>query len=277
MQDSPISLKSLIIAVACSLAIVSAVFISYDANTYTKIVFCDVGQGNATYIRVAGGFDLVIDTGPDRSVLQCLGKYMPFYDRYLDLIIITHSDYDHYGGAEFLVDRFEIGRIFINDLNKDDSSLKRLKKKISANGIPTTPHYRGDIIKLGDGIITFYWPSVDFDPHNDNGASSIFSYEQSGFRLLFTGDSTTETLNRLTRRDISGTDVLMVPHHGSRNGLTEKFLRLADPDVAVISAGKNNPFGHPHKSTLDLIKAKKIKILRTDKDGDIKINLPGSI
>jgi competence protein ComEC len=275
MQDSPTSFKSLTIAAVGSLAIILGVLWSYRAITRTSIVICDVGQGNAAYIRISGKFDLIVDAGPDRSILQCLGKHMPFYDRDIDLIIITHSDYDHYGGAEFLVDRFKIGQIVINDLSKNDSSLKRLKRKILMNAITVKPHYRGDVIKLGDGRITFYWPSVDFESNDDNGTSSIFDYQEGGFRLLFTGDSSPEILNRLTRQDVGGTDMLMVPHHGSRNGLTEKFLRLADPDIAVISVGKNNPFGHPHKSILDLIKAKKMKIMRTDEDGDIKFILGG--
>lgn len=276
MQDSPISAKSLFIAAVISLTIVFVVFLHHMTDSRTKIVFCDVGQGNAAYIRIANRYDLVIDTGPDKSVLQCLGKHMPFYDREIELVIITHSDYDHYGGALSIIDRYRIGQISINNLNKNDLGLKKLKNKILTNGIKTVSRYRGDKIKLGDGLVTFYWPSVDFNPADGNEDSSIFDYQEGGFRLLFTGDSSPDMQNRLTYRDIKGIDILMVPHHGSRNGLTEKLLRLADPNVAVISVGKNNPFGHPHKSILDLIKAKKIKILRTDEDGDIKFILGGS-
>ncbi len=276
MQDSPVSTKSLLIAAIISLIIVFMVFLSHMTNSRTKIVFCDVGQGNAAYIRIANKYDLVIDTGPDKSVLQCLGKHMPFYDREIELVVITHSDYDHYGGTTALIDRYKIGQISINNLNKDDPRLKKLKNKILVNGIKTVSRYRGDKVKLGDGLITFYWPSVDFNSKDGNDDSSIFDYREGGFRLLFTGDSPPDSLNRLTYRDVMDTDILMVPHHGSRNGTTEKLLRLADPDIAVISVGKNNPFGHPHKSILDLIKAKKIKILRTDEDGDIKFILGGS-
>lgn len=276
MQDSPASFKSLLIAAVASLMVASVSMLHHVTDNRTKIVICDIGQGNAAYLRIGNRFDVIVDTGPDKSVLLCLGRHMPFYDREIELVIITHSDHDHYGGAEFLVDRYKIGQIVINNLSKNDTSLRKLKNKILLKNIKTVSRFSGDKIKLGDGILTFYWPSVDFNTADGNETSSIFDYRERGFRLLFTGDSSPDSLNRLTYRDINDIDVLMVPHHGSRNGTTEKLLRLADPDIAVISVGKNNPFGHPHKSTLDLIKAKKIKILRTDEDGDIKFILEGS-
>lgn len=273
MENDGISVKTLSLWFLLGLSIVFAVYLSKKGDSRTRIVFCDVGQGNAAYLRIDNRLDLLVDTGPDRSILKCLGKHMPFYDREIELVIITHSDSDHYGGLTYLIDRYKVGEIVLNNLKKADPTFKRLKGEIYKARISLKRRFEGDIIKLDDGIISFHWPSVDFNLLSGNETSSIFSYTEKGFRLLFTGDSSPEALNRLNSRDIRDVDILVVPHHGSKNGLTEKFLRLADPKVAVISVGKSNPFGHPHKSILDLIKAKKIKTLRTDEVGDIKFIL----
>lgn len=277
MENDNASFKSLLPWFFFGLMIVFASYLISGRDSRTKIVFCDVGQGNAAYLRIDDRLDLLVDAGPDRSVLHCLGRHMPFYDRRLELVIITHSDSDHYGGLFHLIGRYDIGQIVLNDLKKADRTFKNLKEKIVEEKIPLRKHYAGDRIKLADGLIYFHWPSVDFGSVSGNETSSVFSYSEKDFRLLFTGDSSPETLNRLKAQDISGTDILAVPHHGSKNGLTEKFLRLADPRLAVISVGKNNPFGHPHKSILELIRAKKINILRTDEEGDIKFILGESI
>lgn len=267
MEELPVTTKSATVAIILSIVIL--ILNTSRTGNETRIVFCDVGQGNAAYIRTRNGLDIVVDTGPDKSVISCLGKYMPFYDRKIELMIITHPDSDHYGGATFLIKRYKVGQIIINDLNKTDSRFVKFIADIKSLKIPVKGHFSGDKIDLRDGQIVFYWPPVDFMLKNDNDASLVLGYLQGNFSLLFTGDCMAEVFNWLDYRDIGHVDIVVVPHHGSRNGLTEKFLRLAEPKVAVISVGKNNRFGHPAKTTLDLLEGKKIKIMRTDKNGDI--------
>jgi len=227
----------------------------------TKIVFCDVGQGNAAYIRTDRAVDLLVDAGPNTSVLNCLGKHMPFYDRQIEIIIITHLDLDHVGGLEHILKRYKVKKLIANE--------KIARKENIDFSICRT----GDEISFHDVSIDFFWPSVNFSVVKKNDRSCAFVFRQNDFRLIFTGDLSPGILNKIYDPKISDADILVVPHHGSINGLTEKFLRLADPDLAVISCGKNNQFGHPHKEILDLLKAKKINIKRTDEEGDIKITL----
>lgn len=273
MEESPITAKSLVIAAVISVCLGVGILLLQSNDKRTKIVFCDVGQGNAAYIRMGNGQDILVDAGPDKSVLLCLGRFMPFYDRRIDLVIVTHGDSDHYGGLKHMVDRFEIGALIVGDFGEKEPEFKKLLQRVIAKNIPTKSCRAGYEITFNDNLISFYWPPVDFINYDRNEASCIFSFQIKDFRLLFTGDSTPKTLNGLKHQDIKDTDILAVPHHGSRNGLTEKFLRLADPQVAVISVGKGNRFGHPHKTILDLLEAKKINIKRTDKDGDIVFTL----
>lgn len=271
MNENSINIKKLFIYGLMSLAVLIVLIIIETGVRQTRIVFCDVGQGNATYIRTLHKVDILIDAGPNRSVLSCLGKYMPFFDKNLELVIITHPDLDHYGGLNYILDRYNIEKLIINNIDKDDAALKKLHKKLLNKQIDIESCFSGDKIHLRDDVFYFYWPPKDFYSSDDNDLSSVFYFQEKSFRLLFTGDTTPYVLNRLTDQNIGKVDIMEIPHHGSKYGLTGQFLKLADPKMVVISVGKNNPYGHPDKKILDIIEALKIKIKRTDKEGNIVV------
>ncbi|MDO9028144.1 MAG: hypothetical protein Q7U68_04705, partial [Candidatus Roizmanbacteria bacterium] len=261
----------------------------------TRIVFCNVGQGDAAYIRIKNKVDVLIDAGPDKKVLSCLGKYMPFWDRKIELIFISHNQKDHFGGLNYILDRYQIGTVFlVNDLNASLQSFKRLKEKIINKKVKIEEALAGKIIQAvqlrqpacrqagcDEARFTMIWPIRNLNSSNDNDFSNVLLFEERGiarnaltFRVLFTGDASPFVLSRLSHGSLGKIDILKIPHHGSKNGLTKKFLDLADPMLAVISVGKNNSYGHPAKEILDMLKAKNVKIRRTDAEGDIifKIN-----
>ncbi len=287
-----ISSKSLVISLILSFVILGYISVK-NLNPITKIVFCDVGQGDAIYIRVKNRFDILIDAGPDRKILNCLGRHMPFYDKKIELAFISHPQKDHFYGYIYLIDRYQIERFFISPIDNTSLSFQSLKKKINNQKIKTDVIYAGKKINIYDSSLVFLWPSKEFSVNsliydktsNDQpdyklpilGASSLDSnhfslvmlYQETNFKALLTGDASSLVLNRLPKWQIIKTNLLKVPHHGSKNGLNEQFLRLADPQVAVISVGENNPYGHPASETLALLQALKTKIRRTDTEGDI--------
>lgn len=280
MHEPPVNLKSLFVTFIISIFIVLILFILQVGDNRTKIVFCDVGQGDAAYIRIRNRFDLLIDAGPDKNVLQCLGKYMPFWDKRIELAFITHQDLDHYGGFPYIIDRYRMGRVVAVDKKSSSKSYNKLKQKIQTHNIPFQFNSSGDKIFVLDSQILFFWPKTDLKSSEDNEYSLVFLFREKSFKILFTGDVAPMALQKLVREnsekdlfDLKNVNVLKVPHHGSSNGLTANFLKLANPRVAVISVGKNNPYGHPTKQILDLLEAKNIQIKRTDKDGDIKFIL----
>jgi len=275
MEENPVNKKTVVFTTIFSFFICLIIFFNNYFDERTKIVFCNVGQGDGAYIRIKNKIDIIIDAGPDKSILSCLGKYMPFWDREIELAFLSHPNNDHYNGYSFIADRYKIDKfITINTYDLIVSkTYKKLLKKISDKNIPLLFGVSGDKISVAGDDITIYWPPKGFNSANDNDFSQILLFEENNYRLLFTGDASPFVLGRLSHGAIGKIDILKVPHHGSKNGLIKKFLDLADPLVAVISVGKNNSYGHPHQKILDMLKAKNVKIRRTDVEGDIMLQL----
>ena len=271
MFESPVTKKTVFLAIFFSIFVSLIIFFNNYFDNRTKIVFCNVGQGDATYIRINNKIDVIIDAGTDKSVLSCLGRYLPFWDRKIELAFLSHPNSDHYNGYFFIADRYKIDKfITVNTSGLIVSNTyKKLLSKISNKNIPLLFNVSGDKIKIGGGQFTLYWPPDGFTSNNDNDFSQILLFQENGFRTLFTGDASPFVLGRLSHGAIGKVNVLKIPHHGSKNGLIKSFLVLADPRIAVISVGKNNSYGHPHKKVLDMLKAKNIKIRRTDEEGDV--------
>ena len=280
MFESPVKTRDLILFSFFSLMVAFFIFLFSFFDERTKIVFCNVGQGDGAYIRIKNKIDVMIDAGPDKSILSCLGKYMPFWDREIELAFLSHPNNDHYNGYFFIADRYKIDKfITVNTYDLIVSkTYKKLLKKISDKNIPLLFGVSEDKISVAGDDFTIYWPPKEFNSANDNDFSSVIAFRCRGASrpaqtILFTGDASPFVLGRLSHGAIGKIDILKVPHHGSKNGLIKKFLDLADPLVAVISVGKNNSYGHPHQKILDMLKAKNVKIRRTDVEGDIMYQL----
>lgn len=272
MDKPPVTKRGLLICAFISLSIVFTVFISTVLDRRTKLVFCDVGQGDAAYIRTRDQIDILIDAGPNKAVASCLGHHMPFYDKQIEIAILSHAQKDHYGGYLTLLDSYRINKLIVNPETVTNPLIQQFRRK----GVSIIAIGSENILEIGSNRIIFYWPPANqFTPATDpNSSSLIFSFEETDFRALFTGDATAKILERLSQRHNLKSNILKIPHHGSKTGLTREFLELADPALSVISVGKKNSYGHPSKQILDLLKAANKKYVRTDKDGDIVIRIP---
>ena len=267
-------------------------------NNETIVVFCDVGQGDATYIRIYNKIDVLIDAGPDRKVLQCLGKYMPFYDKTIELAILSHPQKDHFGGFEHILERYKISLFILNPINNSAISFQSLIKKLESNKVTLTSKYSGDTIKISDYKITFYWPARSYLASNIyknekisgkcllnntfvnlNKLSYVFKLEHENKSILFTGDIDKEISNKISNylprfnRSLGHINILKVPHHGSKNGATKKFIEKIRPNTSVISVGRNNSYGHPNKEILGFLNNVNSIIKRTDINGNIIFKL----
>ncbi len=273
-----LSKRVFVSAFLISICIVLYIIIFSLADQRTKIVFCDVGQGDATYIRVNNRTDVLIDAGPDQSALNCLGKYMPFYDRTIEYTFLSHPQKDHMAGFYEILKRYKVHAFYTTETAINSQTFKLLKKTIISNKIPLYPVSNRDSLHIDTDEIKVLWPLANLsqllikDIMNDD--SLIVLFEERDFSLLLSADAPAYIMNRLPEQSIKNLSILKVPHHGSKYGLNEKFLRLADPPVSVISVGKNNSYGHPAQKTLDLLKAAKTIIRRTDKEGNIVFKIP---
>lgn len=277
MSPTFITKYHLFFAIGVSLIsiVVSCFFIN---SSVTTAVFCDVGQGDGAYIRTKKGIDIVVDAGPDNRMLSCIGKYMPFYDRTIEIAILSHPQRDHMGGFPALFDRYRVRMFLMGSTFTPESTFLNLMRKVQNSNTPVYFLSSGSKVTVSsDTFLYILWPEkMDSlqKKTDDNYYSLIFFYEENGKRMLFTGDASKEALQRILLENFDlSTSVLKVPHHGSKNGLTRQFLSLANPYLSVISVGKNNSYGHPSKEILDLFQALKKKYRRTDEEGDIVIKL----
>lgn len=273
MNYSPVSKKSLFQAFVFSVTIVFVIFILQFTDNRTTVVFCDVGQGDGAYMRIKNKIDVIIDAGPANGMmLQCLGKYMPFYDRTLEYVFLSHPQIDHYGGLSEILKRYKIAGFYTIPLSGSGKNMTQLKQLVYEHHVRTSIPSTGDIFSILDARIVILSPSkqrVNVPTADDNDLSVVLDIAFPQKRFLFTGDAPTRVLNSLILPKSNREMILKIPHHGSAKSVSQKFFALAHPVTAVISVGKKNSYGHPTKKILDLLKALKINIRRTDTEGDI--------
>ncbi|MFC1612416.1 ComEC/Rec2 family competence protein [Patescibacteria group bacterium] len=237
-----------------------------------KVVFCDVGQGDGAFINL-GKEQVVIDGGPDNKFIGCIGKYMPYFDRKIEYMIISHPDKDHFVGAVEVLKRYNVEKVFINGDESDIPEYIEFLKEAIDNIIIMDE--RSDI-KFENGQIDFIYPSyklqaTSYKDSNDN--SLVFRFEYNGKSILFTGDISKKVEESfLPRSDICiKSDILKISHHGSKTASSEAFLGIMKPELAIISVGENN-FGHPSYRVIKNLERLGIEYKRTDEEGDIIIN-----
>ncbi len=262
-----------------------SVYFLLNIKPVLKVAFLDIGQGDAIFIEGPNGNQVLIDGGPDRSVLRELGKVMPFYDRKIDVVIATHPDSDHIEGLNDVLDRYKVDVFMESGVNAETKIYEGLKSKVkkleSEAKIKHIEVRRGMNIDLGSGaVLEILFPV--YDPYflETNTASIVTRLVYGESEFLFTGDSPKEIESFLVAEDKLGrielqSDVLKAGHHGSRTSTSEEYLEAVNPEYVVISAGKDNRYGHPHKEVLDILDKFGTKILRTDLSGRIMFESDG--
>ncbi|MDP2695951.1 MAG: MBL fold metallo-hydrolase [bacterium] len=243
----------------------------------TELYFLDVGQGDSQLIRLPGNVKILIDGGADAKILGALAKTLPLQDRYIDLIVITHPQLDHFGGLIDVLKNYEVGAIIDNGRPGTVSAYADLEKTIVKSGALHVSLKEGDVIKYIDKTIKVLSPSpknLKSDELNDT--SLVIMLEDGLLKALYAGDIGFDVESRLVKKykDYLGAQVLKVPHHGSKFSSGSSFLRAVSPKIAVIEVGKNR-YGHPTKQTLQRLAQAGAAILRTDTSGIIKLVFDG--
>lgn len=236
-----------------------------------NLVFCDVGQGDAILVNY-GTTQILVDGGPDSKVVSCLSRHMPFWDRKIEVVILTHPQEDHYGGLVDVVRRYKVENFIRPDVEGTSIGWEVLKEELTKH--PTVVvHFvnSGESIRYSNLHFDILNPSQGFVGSDLNEYSVVGNLSFGEFDALLTGDVVPPVTDELASRITQEVEILKVPHHGSKNGLTNDLLEAANPKLAVISVGKNNRYGHPHEETLKILRDKDIKILRTDEDGEVEI------
>ncbi|MCX6810764.1 MAG: MBL fold metallo-hydrolase [Candidatus Berkelbacteria bacterium] len=261
-----------------ALAIWSVYFKEPDNNLHIFVL--DVGQGDAELIQ-KGNYQILIDGGPDDSVISQLGKVMPVEDREIEEMILTHPHADHVTGLVDILSRYKIDKIVYSGVDYSSNVYQNFQSAIKEKNIPVSEPKKGETEKVFDqGTITYLWPSNNANVYKENlnNTSEVFRFDYGNFTGLFTGDCEVVCWQQIINQNrnlISNIIFLKVSHHGSNTGSDENNIPIIWPKIAAISCGVGNKYGFPHKETLDQLQKTGSDIYRTDLLGTIDISTDG--
>lgn len=249
-----------------------------DGNVH--LYFLDVGQGDAILIQ-KGEIQILIDGGPDDSVLSQIGKTMPLKDRKIEHIVLTHPHADHVVGLNLILDRYEVGIIYYTGVLYESNAYREFLDKAKDKNITLKIAGLGQVESVFPSAeLTFLWPGekyINQNLKNLNNTSQVASFCYFAKCALLTGDIETDEqvamINYYATLGGLQSEILKLSHHGSANGTNQALLDAVKPTYAVIEVGANNKYGHPHVVVLDLLTQNNIKIFRTDRDGTIEFVL----
>ncbi|OGH58812.1 MAG: hypothetical protein A2725_03620 [Candidatus Magasanikbacteria bacterium RIFCSPHIGHO2_01_FULL_33_34] len=248
-----------------------------EFKSYLKVSFLDVGQGDASMIEWPSGKQMLVDCGRDASVLSGLGDFMPFYDKYIDYLLITHPDYDHFGGCIDVLKRFDIGEIVYNGLVADNKAWDYFWDLAISEGATITRISKLDTWKIENSELKFLYPDSDISIKgiNNNDSSIVFLLSFGEMDILFTGDAEEGLEEYLvtTYDNILDSEILKVGHHGSGTSSITKFIDAVKPKYSVISVGEDNNYGHPSLRVLKRLERVQSEVFRTDLLGNISFNI----
>lgn len=277
----PLLWLMLVVALGVNAIVLAAFFLPNSAPQGLQVSFLDVGQGDSILITGPTGIQILIDGGKDRSVLRQLPQLMGPLDRTLDMVVATHPDADHIGG---LPDVFRVYRVFyfVEPGRVGDTSFyERLDASVVSEAGQKTILARRDMrIHLGDGAYAdILFPEGDVEKLREaNDASIVMRVVYGETEFLLTGDAPIWVEDRIV--SAYGTalesDVLKAGHHGSRTSTGASWLSVVDPEIVVVSAGKDNSYGHPHPEVLERVTASGASVVSTIDEGTVTFVSDGS-
>ncbi|HBD24650.1 MAG: hypothetical protein A2566_02910 [Candidatus Zambryskibacteria bacterium RIFOXYD1_FULL_40_13] len=229
------------------------------------VTFLDVGQGDSIFIESPSGVQVLVDGGPNNNLMKEISSVLPWYDRHIDMLVVTNPDRDHYEGFISLLKKFKADVLLEPGTANKNEAYSVLEKIVTDKKVPKVLARRGQVIDLGDGaFLRIIFPDRDVSGLNPNDGSIVMQLVYRETSVLLQGDSTANIEHYLASLDIDlESSILKVGHHGSRTSTSEEYVRLVSPGWAIISAGENNSYGHPHKEVLDTLNKIKTEILAT--------------
>lgn len=257
-----------------------AFLFSIEEDSTLKFIVFDIGQGDALFIETPDHYRVLIDGGPDAKVVQKLGEVMPFWARTIDLVILTHPHADHAGGLPDVLERYKVRTVIESQADYGTAEYAAWQKKEMDKKIISYAAISGTAVFIGKyahlKILTPFESVEGKSFKNVHDANIASELDFGKIKILLMGDAEDESERELLRRGaLADIDILKVGHHGSKTSSAEAFLKVVKPEVAVISVGRKNRYGHPYEAVLKRLQDFGARILRTDTDGDIKLTSDG--
>lgn len=241
------------------------------SNENLEVYFLDVGQGDGELIVLPGNVKILIDAGPNNKILKELSSVLKPTDRYIDLVILSHPQLDHFGGLMDVLKRYQVGAFVFSGRRGDVPAFQDLEKIIKENKIAAIALAENDKIKYLKNRFDVLSPSKNLLQSAElNDTALVMKFENEEVKILFTGDIDKKTEEYLIKKRDLSVDVLKVSHHGSKFSTGREFLMEATPKISIIEVGKNS-YGHPTAEVLDKLASIGAQIFRTDRDGTVKL------
>jgi competence protein ComEC len=266
------------ILVFVSLLSVSLI-ISFISPHKLEVSFLDIGQGDAILIITPSGKQMLVDGGPTQKILEEVSKHISYFDRSIDVIVATHPDADHVTGLIPILEKFKVDTVVLSPSIGHTGIYADVKKHVEDEGADVHIGKAGDVIDFGDGVVAkILYPSKNYvekkDDTNDASVSMVVTYGEES--VLLTGDLPSTEEGELMRaglpKDIT---IYKAGHHGSKYSSGEQLLSYIKPEYAVISAGKNNKYGHPNPEAMERLQKYSKEILSTIDKGAITFSMDG--
>ena len=237
-----------------------------------KVYYLDVGEAEAILIQNLDEY-MLIDAGNNNDGKKIVSFLKELNVTELKYVVSTHPHEDHIGGMDNIIREFKIKKMFMPDVTTNTPTFTEVLDELEKKKIKVTVPENNSKYKLGNAEVKFIYSGNDYEDLNNSSIILKVTFGNNSF--LFTGDTTSAVEYKMLNDDISA-DVLKVAHHGSRYSSSKEFIEKVNPKYAIISVGKNNDYGHPHKETIRRLKKNKTKIYRTDYLGTILVESNGN-
>jgi len=251
----------------------------YPDSKLLEISVLDIGQGDAILLEAPDGQVILVDGGPDKKVLRRLGEELPFWERKIDLIVLSHPHEDHLAGLIPILDRYQVGGVMITGVMSTNTSYRHFLEMVTEKNIPLILVEQVQTIAFDEVRLEIVYPQSSFRARrmsNINNSSIVLKVVYKEFELLLTGDAEEEQEHELLASGLNlQADILKAGHHGSDTSSTEDFVKSVDPELVLISNGVGNSYGHPSPRTLKRLERLGIPVRRTDQEGSITLRTDG--
>lgn len=242
------------------------------------VAFLDVGQGDAIFIEAENGAQMLVDAGAGSDVLRELPKVMGVFDRTIDLVLVTHPDADHVGGMGAVLRRYAVAATLATEQAADTPSYDAFRDAVYAEHSARANMRQGSIIRLADSVsFEVLYPQGAMDGLATNDGSIVGMLHAGQIDFLLMGDASQWVERELVKQygPKLRSAVLKVGHHGSKTSTAPEFVEMTAPAVAIISAGADNRYGHPHEQTLATLAHFAVPVLSTMEEGTIVLATDG--
>jgi competence protein ComEC len=266
---------------ACAVALLWYAVFAISSRHGLELMVFDIGQGDAIFITASNGNQVLVDGGPTDAVLGKLGGAMPFWDRSIDVVVLTHPHADHLAGLIAVLRRYDVGMVLESGADYSTPEYREWRALLEQKRVPVITAHSGQVLRLAPqtelDVLAPIKSFAGMSPKNVHDAMVVMRLVHASSSALLTGDAEKSLEYDLLFSGVPlASDILKAGHHGSKTSTSEDFVRAVAPRYAVISVGRKNRYGHPYQQTLDTLEKLHISVLRTDQDGDVRFVSEGA-